>query len=203
MTTTTWKAPLGSQGVNQTISDYHFPLYQILDHAAGKYPERTFTLFRGKARTYAQAKDTANRVSNFLTRYGIQKGDRVALFLPNLPQFPEIFFGILKAGAICVSCNPMYTAPELHHQLSDSGARLIFCMDHPALYDNTVTAIENTDVETVITCNIKSYLPPFLAFLGSLTGKLPKIKKHLPGHLKFDDIVAEAAPAPPHGGNRP
>ena len=197
MTTTTWKTPFWPEGVSRTIADYHYPLPRILDDTAQKYPEHTFTLFNGRARTYAQARDTANRVANFLGQYGIQKGDRVALFLPNIPQFPEIFFGILKAGAVCVSCNPMYTTSELNHQLSDSGARMIFCMDHSTIYDNTVAAIDQTDVETVVICNIKSYLPRAQAFIGGLLGKLPKASRHLPGHLNFDDIVADAAPSPP------
>jgi long-chain acyl-CoA synthetase len=197
MTTTAWKTPFWPEGVARTISDYHYPLARILDNTAQKYPEHTFTLFNGKARTYAQAKDTANRVANFLARYGIRKGDRVALFLPNIPQFPEIFFGILKVGAVCVNCNPMYTAAELNHQLGDSGARMIFCMDHPTLYDTAVAAIDQTDVETVVICNIKSYLPSAQAFIGGLLGKIPKASTHLPGHLNFDDIVADAAPTPP------
>jgi len=197
MITTAWETPFWPEGVARTISDYHYPLPRILDDAAQKYPEHTFTLFNGRARTYAQARDTANRVANFLGQYGIKKGDRVALFLPNIPQFPEIFFGILKAGAVCVNCNPMYTASELNHQLSNSGARIIFCMDHPTLYDTVVTAMEQTEVETVVICNIKSYLPVSQALIGGLLGKLPKASKHLPGHLMFDDIVADAAPSPP------
>ena len=196
MSKTTWDTPFWPKGAPHTISDYHLPLYRILDHAAVQYPQHTFTLFQGKSRTYAQVKDTANRVANFLARYGIKKADRVAVFLPNIPQFPEIFFGILKAGAVCVNCNPMYTASELNHQLSDSGAKMIFCMEHPSLYEKTVTAITHTDVETVVTCSISSYLPTGLAFMGRMLNKLPRIK-HLPGHLKFDDIVAEAAPTPP------
>ncbi|SMC82340.1 long-chain acyl-CoA synthetase [Desulfocicer vacuolatum DSM 3385] len=197
MTTVYWETPFWPKGVARTISDYHYPLSRILDDTAQKYPEQTFTLFNGKARTYAQTWDTANRVANFLAQYGIKKGDRVAIFLPNIPQFPEIFFGILKAGAVCVNCNPMYTASELNHQLSDSGARMIFCMDHPTLYDTVVTAIEHTDVETVVICNIKSYLPAAKALMGSLLGKIPKAARHLEEHLNFDDIVADAAPSPP------
>lgn len=180
-----------------TPSDYNYPLYRVLDHTAAAFPEHPFTLFQDKTKTFAEVKDTANRVANFLGQYGIRKGDRVAVFLPNIPQFPEIFFGILKAGAVCVNCNPMYTPTELNHQLKDSGARMIFCMDHPRFYQSTVTAIEDTAVETVVTCSIKSYLPAARALVGGLLGKLPKVKQLLPGHLKFDEVVAHAAPTPP------
>jgi long-chain acyl-CoA synthetase len=197
MNTSKWETPFWPEGVAHDISNYHYPLPQVLDNSAKKYPENVFTIFNGATRTYAQVKDTADRIANFLAGKGIKKGDRVALFLPNIPQFPEIFFGILKAGAVCVNCNPVYTPTELNHQLCDSEAKAVFCMDHPEFYKNTVQAIKNTDVETVVICNIKSYLPKVQAFLGSLLGKLPKADRHEPGHLMFDDIVAGARPTPP------
>ncbi|MFO7748834.1 MAG: long-chain fatty acid--CoA ligase [Desulfobacteraceae bacterium] len=192
-----WQTPFWPEGVAHNVPDYNFPLFKILDNAAKHYPEKVFTLFNGAEKTYAQVKDTADRVANFLAARGIKKQDRVAVFLPNIPQFPEIFFGILKAGAVCVNCNPVYTATELNHQLNDSEAKMVFCMDHPQFYANTVKAIQDTDVEDVVICNIKSYLPGIKAFLGSLLGKIPKADNHEPGHHLFDTIVASAAPTPP------
>ena len=197
MNASKWDTPFWPKGVAHDISNYHYPLPQVLDNSARRYPENVFTIFNGATRTYAQVKDTADRIANFLGEKGIKKGDRVALFLPNIPQFPEIFFGILKAGAICVNCNPVYTPLELNHQLCDSGAKLVFCMDHPQFYPNTVKAIKDSDVETVVICNIKSYLPKGKAILGSFFGKIPKARHHEPGHLMFDDIVRAARPTPP------
>ena len=181
----------------QIVTDYQFPLFKILDDSARDYPNNDFTIFNGASRTYAKVKDTADRVANFLAGKGIKKGDKIAIFLPNIPQFPEIMFGILKAGAVCVNCNPVYTPSELRHQLNDSESKMVFCMDHPQFYDNTVQAINGTCVETVIVCNIKSYLPKVKALLGTLLGKIPKALEHKPGHLMFDDIVAASSPAPP------
>ncbi|MBI9087844.1 MAG: long-chain fatty acid--CoA ligase [Desulfobacterium sp.] len=197
MNTSKWETPFWPEGVAHEISNYHYPLPQVLDNSAQKYPGNVFTIFNGATRTYAQVKDTADRVANFLAGKGIKKGDKVAIFLPNIPQFPEIFFGILKAGAVCVNCNPVYTPTELNHQLNDSESKAVFCMDHPEFYKNTVQAIKGTDVKTVVICNIKSYLPKFKGFLGALLGKLPKADSHEPGHLMFDDIVASARPTPP------
>lgn len=197
MSQSTWQTSFWPEGVPHHITDYHYPITDILDKTAEDYPENIFTLFSGKGKTYAQVKDTADRVANFLAENGIEKGDRVALFLPNIPQYPEILFGVLKAGGVCVNCNPMYTPSELNHQLGDSGARMIFCMDHQMFYDHALKAIENTDVKTVITCNIRSYLPWSKAFLGGLLGKLPAAKNRRPEDLKFDDVVADAAPTPP------
>ena len=74
---------------------------------------------------------------------------------------------------------------------------MVFCMDHAVFYPNTVKAIEDTQVETVVVCNIKNYLPKFKAFLGGLLGKIPKAERHEPGHVMFDDIVAKSEPVPP------
>jgi long-chain acyl-CoA synthetase len=192
-----WDTPYWPEGVAHQIEDYRFPLFELLDRTAKKYPNNIFTIFSDGKKTYAQVKDTADRISNFLASKGIQKGDKVAIFLPNLPQFPEILFGILKAGAISVNCNPVYTPNELNHQLKDSDSKIVFCMDHPVFYKNTVEAIKGTQVETVVVCNIKSYLPKLKGFIGGLLGKIPKADKIEPGHLLYDHVVADASPNPP------
>ncbi|MBL0714214.1 MAG: long-chain fatty acid--CoA ligase [Desulfosarcina sp.] len=192
-----WSTPHWPEGVPHDISDYDKPLYTILDDAADRYPHQIYTIFSDAPRTYAQVKDTADRVANFLHSRGIGKDDRVAIFLPNLPHYPEIYFGILKAGAVCVTCNPLYTPSELNYQLNDAGARVLFCMDHPQFYPTTVEAVKGTAVETVVICSVKSYLPWLKGFLGGLLGKIPKAEHHAPGHLFFDNVVAGARPEPP------
>lgn len=192
-----WHGPKWPQGVPYEISGYEKPLFSVLDDAARDFPDKVYTIFNDGNRTFAQVKDTADRVANFLAARGIKKGDRVAIFLPNLPHYPAIYFGILKAGAACVTCNPVYTASELNYQLKDAGAKAVFCMDHPQFYPTTVKAIEGTEVETVVICGVKSYLPKIKALLGGLLGKIPKAEHHEPGHLFFDDVIAAANPEPP------
>lgn len=192
-----WQTPYWPEGVPHEIRDYKFPMFHLLDNSARKYPDNVFTIFGGASKTYAQVKNTTDRIAHFLAGNGIQKGDRVAIFLPNLPHYPEILFGILKAGAVAVNCNPVYTTSELNHQLKDSGAKMVFCMDHPRFYQNTVGAIQGTGVETVVVCNIKSYLPKLKGIIGGLLGKIPKADNIAPGHLMFDDVVAKASPHPP------
>ncbi len=193
-----WPTPYWPQGVLREVSGFEKPLFSILDDAAAQWPDNVYTIFNGAVRTFAQVKDTADRVADFLFSQGIAKGDRVAIFLPNLPHYPAIYFGILKAGAVCVTCNPMYTTSELNAQLKDSGAKAVFCMDHPQFYPTTVKAVQDTDVETVVVCGVKSYLPPIKGFLGGLLRKIPKADSHEPGHLLFDDIVASSRPQPPN-----
>ena len=197
MTTAPWNTPHWPEGVPHTIDDYEMPLFQVLDEAARDYPDQTYTIFNDATRSFAQVKETADRIANFLHAKGIRKGDRVAIFLPNLPHYPAIYFGILKAGAVCVTCNPLYTPSELNYQLNDAGAKALFCMDHPQFYDTAAQAVQETQVETVVICNVKSYLPWLKGLLGGLLGKIPRAAQHLPGHLMFDEAVASASPAPP------
>ena len=197
MAAITWSAPNWPEDMPHEISGFEKPLYSLLDESASKYPNQVYTIFNDATRTYAQVKDTADRIAHFLASRGIQKGDRVAIFLPNLPHYPAIFFGILKAGAVCVTCNPLYTANELNYQLKDAGAKAVFCMDHPQFYPIAVEAIKGSDVETVVICGVKSYLPPIKAFIGGLLGKIPKAGNYQSGHLFFDDVVAGAQPRPP------
>lgn len=192
-----WSTPYWPEGVPHEIDGYNRPLYSFLDDAARDYPDQTFTIFNGASRTYARVKETADRIANFLAGKGIAKGDRVAIFLPNIPHYPEVYFGILKAGAVCVTCNPLYTAKELNVQLRDSGAKAVFCMDHPDFYPITVQAIRETAVETVVVCNVKSYLPFLMGFIGGLLGKIPKAASHQPGHIMYDEMVRTAQPVPP------
>ncbi len=192
-----WHGPKWPEGVPYEITGYEKPLFSILDDAARDYPDKTYTIFNDFTRTFAQVKDTADRVADFLVSQGIRPKDRVAIFLPNLPHYPEIFFGILKAGGVCVSCNPLYRASELNFQLKDSGAKAVFVMDHPEFYATAGKAVIGSDVKTVVICNVKTYLPRIKGFLGSLLGKIPKADHHEPGHFLFDEAVRSARPEPP------
>lgn len=197
MHTNTWPTDRWPQGVPRDITGFDKPLFSILDDAAAEYPNQVYTVFSGASRTFAQVQEGANRVANFLIARGIRKGDRVAIFLPNLAHYPVVYFGIIKAGAVCVTCNPLYTARELNYQLQDAGAKALFCMDHPQFYPVTAEAVQGTDVETVVICSVKSILPPLKAFIGGLLGKIPKAGSYTAGHLFFDDVVKQASPRAP------
>jgi len=192
-----WHQSKWPKGVSHEISGYDKPLFTFLDDSARDYSDFTYTIYSDAKRTYRQVQEAADRIANFLASSGIKKGDRVAIFLPNLPHYPAIFFGILKAGAVCVTCNPLYTPDELNFQLKDSGARAVFCMDHPQFYPTTVKAIKGTDIKTVVICGVKAFLPRVKAFMGSLLNKIPKAEEYVPGHLFFDDIMKKYRPKPP------
>jgi long-chain acyl-CoA synthetase len=172
------------------------PLYQILDDRVKESPDRTYTIFADQRQTYRAIWDMANRVATFLVQKGIKPGDRVALFLPNLPHFPVTFFGTLKSGAVCVTCNPLYKANELNFQLKDSGAVALFVLDHPVIYPTALEAIKGTGIKTVVVCGIKDFLPGFKAFLGGLLGKIPKAPSLDPSHIPFQEVLKTPSSPP-------
>ncbi len=100
-------------------------LGQMLARAAEQRPDKTAVIFRDQQTTYRELNERANQVANALIRLGIQAGDRVALYMHNVPLFMEAYYGILKAGASVVPLNVLYKAGEVEYILNDSGARAI------------------------------------------------------------------------------
>src|SRR5919197_2070175 len=103
-------------------------LHELLTDAAESHPDSPATIFFNRRRSYRSISDAAWRFANGLRRLGIAKGDRVELVLPNCPQFVIAFYGALRAGAVVVPCNPLYTPPELQYQLADAGARIVVAL---------------------------------------------------------------------------
>jgi len=170
----------------------------MLDRSAEKSGNLPYTVWEGQSWTYSQVRDDANRIANFLTNRGIRKGDRVAIFLPNMPHFPPVLFGSLKAGATVVTCNPMYKAGELNFQLRDSGAVAVFALDHPSFTPTCYEAIKGTNVKTVIVCSAKNFLPKVKVVLGGLLGRIPKSPYYQKDVTFFyDDIIAKYEPVAP------
>ena len=192
-----WHGSHWPEGVPWEISGYQKAVFSLLDRAASDYPNQVYTIFHGATRTFSQVREAADRIACFLAEKGVKKGDRVAIFLPNLPHYPAIYFGILKAGAICVTCNPVFTADELKYQLVDAGVKVVFCMDHPVFYRTAVQAAEGTGVETIVICNVKSYLPRLKRFFGGLLGKIPRAERYQPGHILFQEVLTSSRPEPP------
>jgi long-chain acyl-CoA synthetase len=185
--------------VPKTVEYPKEPLFAMLDRSAEKSGNLPYTVWEGQSWTFSQVRDDANRIANFLAGRGIEKGDRVAIFLPNMPHFPPVLFGSLKTGATVVTCNPMYKAGELNFQLKDSGALAVFVLDHPAFTPTCYEAIKNTFVKTVVVCSAKNYLPKAKAVLGGLLGKVPKSPySQKDVTFFFDDILTKNEPVPPN-----
>ncbi|BFU44250.1 long-chain-fatty-acid--CoA ligase [Krasilnikovia sp. MM14-A1004] len=104
----------------------------LLEDSARHYPDRAAVVLGPQRLTYAQVDAAANQVANLLVSRGIRPGDKVALSCPNLPYFPVIYYGILKAGAVVVPLNVLLKAREVAYHLTDSEARAYFCFEGTA-----------------------------------------------------------------------
>src|SRR5881628_347614 len=180
------------------------PLQAMLDDAAESHPTSTATIFFNRKRSYKSISDAAWRFANGLRRLGVRKGDRVALALPNSPQFVIAFYGALRAGAVVVPCNPLYTPPELRHQLADSGATAVVVLSR--LYPVVKAARSGTDVAHVIVTNIKEEMPPVLRLLFTLAKEKKDGHRQPfagdPGAVSFSELLS--APGEPFdAGTKP
>ncbi|WP_264185928.1 AMP-binding protein [Rossellomorea aquimaris] len=133
------------------------PLQSYLTDAASLYGERTAIHFMGKEIGYKELYESALTFAGYLKTLGINKGDRVAIMLPNTPQSVIAYYGILYAGGVVVQTNPLYMEREIEYQMKDSGAKVILTLD--ILYPRVSKVMKNTDLEHIIVTAIKDYLP--------------------------------------------
>src|SRR6266567_7387876 len=160
------------QGVSAELAIPDEPLTWLLDQAVHNHSDQTAIIYYGNRLNYAQLSSLANRFAAALQRLGVQKGDRVAIALPNIPQYLIAFYGALRAGAVVVATNPLYTEREMQHQLSDSGARIIVMLD---MFYPTIRAVRSqTDLEHVIVTSPADFLPPVLRVLYPLSQRREK-----------------------------
>ncbi|MHA2225531.1 MAG: long-chain-fatty-acid--CoA ligase [Candidatus Hodarchaeales archaeon] len=170
-----WHKHKWYETVKKSLEPYpNDPLFKILENTAEKDGDLPYTKFMGTTTTYAETNEAANRIANFLAKTGVKKGDKVAMFLPNSPHYPALFFGIIKAGAVAVTCNPSYTTDELAFQLKDSEAVMVFVFDHERFTPSAYEAIKGTQVKHVVVCSVKDYLSKMKGILGGLIGKFPR-----------------------------
>lgn len=167
-------------------------LVQLMEESFQKYASRPAYSFMGKEVSYAQTDSLSRAFAAYLQGIGLQKGDRVAIMMPNVPQYPVVVAGILRAGFVVVNVNPLYTPRELEHQLKDSGSKAIVIIEN---FANTLQqCVAATPVKHVV-----------LAAMGDLLGLLKgslvnyvvrNVKKmvpayNLPGAVRFNDAIAQ------------
>jgi long-chain acyl-CoA synthetase len=132
-------------------------LQSYLKEAADKHPQKIALHFIGKELTYKELYDSSLKLANQLQKLGVKKGDRVAIMLANTPQAVISYYGALFAGAIVVQTNPLYVEREVEHQMNDSGAEIMICLD--LVYPRVANVINKTKLRHVIVTGIKDYLP--------------------------------------------
>ncbi len=171
-------------------------LVQLMEESFRQYADRTAYSFMGRDVSFAETDRLSRAFAAYLQGLGLAQGDRVAIMMPNVPQYPVAVAAILRAGLVIVNVNPLYTARELEHQLKDSGARAIVIVENFA--HTLQQCIGRTQVQHVVLAAMGDQL-------GALKGALVnyvvrKVKKmvpafELPGAVRFNQAIARGAKA--------
>jgi long-chain acyl-CoA synthetase len=185
------------KGVPKSIPYPQVPLFNLLEQAAQKYPDKPCTIFKGAKISFREMNETTDKIAGALASLGVKKGDRVGLFMPNTPQFVMAYFGILKAGGVVVATNPLYTPTEIEHQVNDAGIEVMFVMSN---FYNLIKGVQpKTKIKKLIVTNLKETLPPILSILFTLAKEKKggfRIEGGLAaGDLWMKDLIAKHSAA--------
>jgi long-chain acyl-CoA synthetase len=195
-------------GVAPTIDDSKIgTLAQLLQDAFARHGRKVAFACMGADLTYQQLDSLSSAVAGWLQSRGLARGDRVAIMLPNVLQYPVVMAGILRAGCVVVNVNPLYKPRELEHQLADSGARAIFVLENFAA---TVAAVRgHVPTEHVCVCRLGDLLGPARgALVNFVVRHVRKLVPpySLPGAVAFREALRQgarssAAPVPIERGD--
>ena len=183
------------KGVPAEIDHHQYEsLVHLIEEAFSKYRSRKAYVGFGKPVTFGEIDEMSKHFAAYLQAKGLQKGDRVAIMMPNLIQYPVALAGILRAGLVVVNANPLYTPRELEHQLKDSGAKAIVIVENFATTLQQVIA--NTQVKHVVLAAMGDMLG--LAKGALVNFVVRHVKKmvpafQLPGAVRFNAALAEGA----------
>ncbi|HVB27238.1 MAG TPA: AMP-binding protein, partial [Mycobacteriales bacterium] len=144
-------------GVPHDVEVPNEPLGWLLDQAAAAFPTAIAVSYFGASMTYARLRATVETFASALAGLGVRPGDRVALVLPNCPQYVVAFFATMRLGAVVVPHNPLYTATELRHQLRDCGATAVICLDRT--YPAVAAVRADTGVREIVVADLAEHLP--------------------------------------------
>lgn len=180
-------------GVPADIDTSQYPsLVVLMEESFKTYKDRVAYSFMGKEITFGETNNLSLAFGAYLQGLGLVRGDRVAIMMPNVPQYPVAVAAILRAGYVVVNVNPLYTPRELEHQLKDSGAKAIVIVENFAA--TLEQCLANTPVKHVVLCSMGDQL-------GLLKGTLVNyvvrnVKKmvppfNLPGAVRFNDALAQ------------
>jgi long-chain acyl-CoA synthetase len=185
------------EGIPKTLEPYpRQTLVDVVDETTRMRPDHTALIFKDKHISYKELAWRSDALATALVKQGVRKGDRVAILMPNCPQYVIAEFAIWKAGGIVASINPLYTERELEHALNECGAETVIVL---TLFYNKVKATQaKTKLKRVISTNIKEYLPKLTGLLFTLA------KEKKDGHrvklqgddLWFADLIHQNTGAP-------
>ena len=189
------------EGVPETVDIPNVSVPDLFNQVVEKYGKKSALIFYGKEISYTKLKELIDRFATALADLGVKKGDTVALYLLNCPQYVIGYFAALRIGAKVTPISPVYTSHEIKHQLQDSDAMTLICQD--ILYDN----VEKTGValKNVILTSVLEYLPTLKKVLGrGMLGKdYADLQVPTPeqmdqaGLLDFEELIKKYPPKPP------
>ena len=185
-------------GVPADIDASQYPsLVALLEESFQKHGDKVAYSFLGKEFSFGYVDSLSRAFAAYLQSLGLSKGDRVAIMMPNVPQYPVAVAAILRAGFVVVNVNPLYTARELEHQLKDSGSKAIIILE------NFAATLEACLASTPVQHVVLAAMGDRLGFLkGAIVNYVVRnIKKlvpafSLPQAVRFNDAVAQGARAP-------
>jgi long-chain acyl-CoA synthetase len=180
-------------GVPATVkTDVYASLIALLEESFKKHRDLPAYKFMGKTITFGQVDDLSRAFAAYLQSLGLARGDRVAIMMPNVPQYPVAVAGILRAGYVVVNVNPLYTPRELEHQLKDSGAKAIVIVENFAVtLQQVIDAVPTKRVVLAAMGDMLGWLK------GTLVNHVVRnVKKmvpafNLPGAVRFNDAIAQ------------
>lgn len=174
----------------------HASLAELLEESCARYADRPAFTSMGKSITYRDLDLQTRKIAAWLQSLGLQKGDRVAVMMPNVLQNPIAVYGILRAGLVVVNVNPLYTPRELEHQLRDCGAKAIFVLENFAHTVEQVLA--HTDVRHVVVTALGDMLGVKGHIVNLIVRKVKKLVPawSIPGHRSFKSVIAEGSRLP-------
>jgi long-chain acyl-CoA synthetase len=170
-------------------------LYQLFQLAVEENPDGPATLFFGSRLKYRQLDQLVSKFADSLAGMGVEKGDRVALLLPNLPGYAIAHFAVLKLGAVLVPTNPLYVERELEHQLNDSGAEVVVTLDR--LYPRLAKIRKNTLVRHIVVMGVHDFLPRILGLLYRLKERPENYADEEEKVYNYKDFISRDFPSAP------
>ena len=181
------------EGIPTEIDPDQYPNIQaVLKESCQRFADKPAFTNLGKTLTYGDLYRMSGDFAAWLQNYtDLQPGDRIAVQLPNVLQYPVVVFGAIRAGLVVVNTNPLYTTREMEHQFNDSGAKALVCLANMGHLAEIV--VPNTDIKTVIITEVADFLPPLKRLIVNSVVKY--VKKmvpafHIPNSLKLNDILA-------------
>ena len=172
-------------------TDLYPSLVALLEESFRKYRDLPAYKFMGRTITFGQVDDLSRAFAAWLQAQGLSRGDRVAIMMPNLPQYPVAVAAILRAGCVVVNVNPLYTARELEHQLRDSGAKAIVIVENfAATLQQVFDAVPTKKVVLAAIGDMLGLVKG--ALVNHMVRKVKKLVPPfaLPGAVRFNDAVA-------------